>query len=133
MNNLQWTILFLVAFAAIGMIWFAKTIIPSISVEPRMTFTPAPTPTANTVVSSNSSGPTVVVIGATKTGVIPVYKESFTPIRKLEANKISNYRVQGGRKVLVFSDGSESFLTDEEYKQLPAGVRFRFEYKQGQP
>lgn len=130
MNNLQWTILFLVAFAAIGMIWFAKTFIPSIEIGPKVVFTPASSPDANQTPAS--TGPRVVIVG-TKSNIVPVYKENYTPIHKLEASKISSYRIQGGRKVLVFSDGSETFLTDEEYKQLPAGVRFRFEYTQGQP
>lgn len=132
MNNLQWTVLFLVAFVAIGMIWFAKTYIPSINIGPKVTYVSTPNLAVSDFTSDNKTGPEVVIIGSKKSGILPVYKESFTPLRNLEAYKI-NYRIQNGRKVLAFSDNSEIFLTDDEYKQLPAGVRFRFEYTQGRP
>lgn len=133
MNNLQWTILFLIAFFSIGMIWFAKTFIPEINITPKTAIISTENPTISQALPTTSDGPKVTIVGAKKPVVVPIAKQSYTPARDIKLNTISNYRIQNGRKVLVFSDGSETFLTDDEYKQLPPEVRLRFEYRQGKP
>lgn len=132
MNNLQWAILFLVAFTVIAMIWFARTMIPDISISPHTTYAPALTPSTQQA-SALSSGPKVTVIGNPKSVDTLKNKLSYVPIDRVELKTVDSYRVQNGQKILVFQDGSQRYLTPDEYRQLSAGVRLRFEYKRAQP
>ncbi len=132
MNNLQWTILFLIAFFCIGIIWFARTYIPEINITAK-SFSAPENPTISQTPRAKGDGPKVTILGSKKATVVPLAKYSYTPARDLSLSNISSYRIQNGRKVLVFKDGSQTYLSDEDYRQLSPGVRLRFEYRQGKP